>query len=180
MKCVVCCIAIVLIVHQSCAQDNCDGYQECPTWSIPHTSPTNKTICECANSLPDVVQCGKQPNQTLLQRAYCMTYDCEQNATYVGRCPFNTQPPYIAWIKLPPGISDINDFVCGALNRTGLLCSQCKDGLGVATLSSGRKCSECWNSFQGWALYVFLILLPPTIFFFLVALIICIFCMMSW
>ena len=68
------------------------------------------------------------------------------------------------------GISDINDFICGSLNRTGLLCSRCMDGLGVVTLSHDRGCSECWNSFQGWALYVFLILFPPTLFFFVVLL----------
>ena len=44
------------------------------------------------------------------------------------------------------------------------------DGLGVATLSHERYCSECWNSFRGWALYAFLILFPPTLFFFAVLL----------
>ena len=38
------------------------------------------------------------------------------------------------------------------------------DGLGVATLSYER------HSFRGWALYVFLILFPPTLFFFFVLL----------
>ena len=169
MKCVVYCIAIVLIAHQSYAQDKCDSHQECPTWFIPDTSSTNETICKCANSLPGVVQCGNQPNQTSLRRSFCMTYDCEHNSTYVGRCPFKRQNSSHVWIKLPASISDVNDFICGGLNRTGLLCSKCMDGLGVA-LSHDRDCLECWNSFRGWALYVFLTLFPPTLFFFVVLL----------
>ena len=170
MKCVVYCIAIVLIAHQSYAQDKCDSHQECPTWFIPDTSSTNETICKCANSLPGIVQCGNQPNQTSLQRSYCMTYDCEHNSTYVGRCPFKMQNSSHIWTKLPATISDVNDFMCGSLNRTGLMCSECMDGLGVPTLSRKRDCLECWNSFRGWALYVFLTLFPPTLFFFLVLL----------
>ena len=170
MRCVICCIAIVLLTHQSYAQDKCDGHQECPTWFIPDTSSSNTTICKCANSLPGVAQCGQQSNQSSLRRSYCMTYDCEHNSTYVGRCPFNKQSSSRIMTKLPASISDINDFICGGLNRTGLLCSRCMDGLGVVTLSHERYCLECWNSFRGWVLYVFLILFPPTLFFFAVLL----------
>ena len=88
---------------------------------------------------------------------------------YVGRCPFKRQNSSHVWTKLPASISDVNDFICGGLNRTGLLCSECMDDLGVA-LSHDRDCSECWNNFQGWALYVFLTLFPPTLFFFVVLL----------
>ena len=167
MKCVVC-IAIVLIVHQSCAQDNCDSHQECPTWFIPDTSSTNKTICKCANSLPRTVMCGKQSDQTSLRTGYCISYNCEHNSTYVGRCPFNIRYKGVV-STLPGNISDVNDFICGSLNRTGLLCDRCMDGLGVATLSH-EHCSKCWNSFRGWALYAFLISFPPTLFFFVVLL----------
>ena len=167
MKCVVW-IAIVFLVHQSCAQDNCDSHQECPTWFIPDTSSTNETICKCPNSLSGVVQCGEQSNQSSLWTIYCMTYNCEHNSTYVGRCPFNGHHSVL--VKLPASISDVNDFMCGSLNRTGLLCGRCMDGLGVATLSHERYCSKCWNSFGGWALYAFLTLFPPTLFFFAVLL----------
>ena len=129
MKCVVW-MAIVLIAHQSCAQDNCDSHQECPTWFIPDTSSTNETICKCSNSLSGVVQCGEQSNQNSLWTSYCMTYNCEHNSTYVGRCPFNTKRELLTLsTKLPTSISDVNDFTCGGLNRTGLLCGRCINGL---------------------------------------------------
>ena len=166
MKCAIW-IAVILIAHQSYAQDECDSHQECPTWFIPDTSSTNTTICKCANTLPGVVQCGKQSNQSSLRTSYCMTYNCEHNSTYVGRCPFDKHTEVT---KLPTRVSDVNDFICGGLNRTGLLCGRCMDGLGVTTLSHERYCLECWNSFRGWALYVFLILFPPTLFFFAVLL----------
>ena len=57
--------------------------------------------------------------------------------------------------------------MCGDLNRTGLLYGWCMDGLGVAASSHERYCLERWIRFRGWALYVFLILFPPTLFFFI-------------
>ena len=44
-----------------------------------------------ANSLPGVVQCGKESNQFSLWRDYCMTYNCELDSRYVGKCPFDRQ-----------------------------------------------------------------------------------------
>ena len=67
-----------------------------------------------------------------------MTYNCEYNSTYAGKCPFGDSPianDKQGYIQLPAEISEVDDFMCGKLNRTGLLCSLCRDGLGVATLS---------------------------------------------
>ena len=170
MKCVIC-IAF-LIVHLSLAQDECESHQKCPTWFIPYTT-SNESICKCGSSLSGAVHCRDQSNRTSMLFTYCMTYSCEQNSTYVGICPFdrhhgpNTTQAYV---ELPAKVSEINDFMCGRLNRTGLLCSRCSDGLGVVTLSHEHYCLDCWNSFGGWALYFFLILFPPTLFFFAIIL----------
>ena len=171
MKCVIC-IAF-LIVHLSLAQDECESHQMCPTWFIPNTT-SNESICKCGSSLSGAVHCGDQSNLTSLLYKYCMTYSCEHNSTYVGRCPFNSHHgpnTTQAYVELPAKVSEINDFMCGKFNRTGLLCSRCSDGLGVATLSYEPYCLECWNSLRGWALYFFLILFPPTLFFFAIILI---------
>ena len=104
-----------------------------------------------------------------------MTYNCEYNSTYMyaGKCPFGGSPianDKQGYIQLPGEISEVDDFMCGKLNRTGLLCSLCRDGLGVATLSHScvSYCTECWNSLRGWVLYIFLVLFPPTLFFFVI------------
>ena len=170
MKCVIC-IAF-LIVHLSLAQDECEIHQKCPTWFIPYTT-SNESICKCGSSLSGAVHCVDQSNRTSLRHMYCMTYSCEYNSTYVGKCLIDSHRESIfiqAYVELPAEVSEVNNFMCGKLNRTGLLCSRCSDGLGVAILSYEHYCLECWNSIQGWVLYFFLTLFPPTLFFFAIIL----------
>ena len=172
MKCVIYIIAINLVLlHQSYGQDGYESHQECPTWFIP-TSSKNGTVCKCGDSLSHVIQCREQLNQSYLIADYCMTHSWEYNSTYAGKCPFNAHPNKSndkqGYIKLPEEISEVNDFMCGKFNRTGLLCSLCRNGLGVVTLSPEAYCMECLNSLRGWVLYIFIILFPPTLFFFVI------------
>ena len=169
MKCAIYIIAINLVLlHQSYGQDGYDSHQECPTWFIP-TSSTNGTVCKCGDSLSNVIHCKEQLNQSYLLDVFCMTHSYDHNSTYAGDCPFNARPDKSVekqgYVTLPKEISEVNDFMCGKYNRTGLLCSLCRDGLGVATLSPEAYCMECWNSLQGWVLYICIILFPPTLFF---------------
>ena len=53
------------------------------------------------------------------------------------------------------------------LNRTGLFCSQCQQGLGPAVLSYKRQCVECFDERYGWLLYITATLIPTTILCFL-------------
>lgn len=41
-------------------------------------------------------------------------------------------------IKIPENLSELNDFMCGPLNRTGFLCKDCIDGFGVSYTSFTR------------------------------------------
>ena len=59
----------------------------------------------------------------------------------------------------------LNEFMCGWLNRTGLLCGKCQPGLGPVVLSNTPKCMRCLDNGLGWLLYVFLATFPSTIFF---------------
>ena len=173
MKCVIYITINLVLLHQSYGQDGCESHKECPTWFIP-TSSMNGTVCKCGDPLSQAIHCRDQLNQSYLMDTYCMTYDCEYNSTYAGKCPFNggrnKSDDKQGYIKLPEKMSEVNDFMCGKFNRTGLLCSMCRDGLGVATLSPEAYCVECLNSLRGWALYIFLILFPPTLFFLVVVL----------
>ena len=62
----------------------------------------------------------------------------------------------------------MSDFTCGAYNREGLLCSQCKPGYGPAVYAFSLVCVECSNGHHRWVLYFFLVLLPITVFFVIV------------
>ena len=93
-----------------------------------------------------------------------------QSMTIVGRCPFSYHHPdtQIVYVTLPNVTSELNSFMCSGLNRTGLLCSQCQQGLGPAVLSYKRQCVKCFDKQYGWLLYITATLIPTTILCFLV------------
>lgn len=66
-------------------------------------------------------------------------------------------------------ISTLTEEICGPLNRKGLLCSECYEGYGPAVYAFGNKCVKCHGSVNGrWALYLFVTLLPITVFYFII------------
>ena len=74
--------------------------------------------------------------------------------------------------ELPSDPDLLNDTMCGPYNRKGLLCGRCIDGYGPAVYSLGMKCADCSNISTGSAisLYLFLELIPVTLFFLCVVL----------
>ena len=61
----------------------------------------------------------------------------------------------------------INDVMCDEIDRTGFLCSKCKEGLGPAAFHYGVPCVECLGNTRDWLLYLALAFLPSTLFFLL-------------
>ena len=116
--------------------------------------------------------CKQDTNETMLLAGFCMTYDASQNITLVGGCPYNYHKVNAKgfYVRLPKDVSSLNSFVCGGLNRTGLLCGHCEEGLGTAVLSYKRNCMECLDSRYGWIVYVAAALLPLTLFYLIVIL----------
>ena len=146
----------------------------CPTWFLPVRSGSNSVSCECGSSLQGIVRCNHRTNSTQLLSTYCMTatYSNSNSATednhdqVVGQCPYNHYSDVtFHYVPLPPAVCQINDYTCGMLNRTGLLCAHCKDGLGPVVLSYQLQCLECLDSAYGWLLYIVLACFPTTIFF---------------
>ena len=96
-----------------------------------------------------------------------MDYNEEKDVVFVGECPFVNQKGDIDGVyeKPPQNVSELNQFLCGGLNRTEVLCSQCQEGLGTVIFSYSMQCLPCMNSGLGWTLYVFLATFPTTILF---------------
>ena len=140
--------------------------QECPTWFTPVKTANGTTRCECGDSMVGKVKCDQGSNQTLLLLAECMTYNEETSMTLVGPCPYNSHSTSeMQQVELPKNVSKLNAFMCGGLNRTGQLCSHCKEGLGIPVFSYTLHCVQCMDSRYGWLLYSFLALFPTTVFF---------------
>ncbi len=67
-----------------------------------------------------------------------MSFDEEDNITYVGSCPSNSLEITLEnnlETVVPHNVSHLNNAMCSAYNRTGLLCSRCEGDLGLAVLS---------------------------------------------
>ena len=77
-------------------------------------------------------------------------------------------------IALPQNISELNDYMCGPLNRKNYLCSDCKSGYGPAIIfepaSCANECYSCEDTWYNGLLYLTLnfIFLTPFCLFILV------------
>jgi hypothetical protein len=91
----------------------------------------------------------------------------------VGCCPYVPSTADLlvnVYTPVPPEVSDIDDFMCGSINRTGLLCSQCQEGLSLAAMSYQRVCVRCSDPSEGIVLFFVLAFVPTTLFFLVVML----------
>ena len=100
-----------------------------------------------------------------------MSYDNKSKVTVAGNCIYSPLGSFNNnyFIKQPISVTELDNFTCGWLKRTGLLCSHCRNqSHGVAVLSYRYECVECLGSIYGWPLYFTLVLVPVTIFFFVI------------
>ena len=140
------------------------GEQHCPTWFVPQSNHTDD--CKCGPQMV-AVKCDEHSNQSMVRLGSCLTYSYSTDVQVVGHCPYNSHKADFqkSYVTLPQNISLLNEFMCGALDRTGTLCSHCKEGLGIPVFSYTLHCLPCLESLSGWLLYIFLAVFPTTIFF---------------
>ena len=142
----------------------------CPPWFVPD----NMTRTGCSyNSYGRDVKCLSDSDSLFLQLGNCMTYNSATNTTEYGPCPYIahyniTYMDYGFYIQMPSNVSELNEFMCGPLNRRGPLCRYCIHGYGTALYSYTLECSKCWGHDYGWVLYYFLQLFPITVMYVLV------------
>ena len=65
-------------------------------------------------------------------------------------------------------VSELNDYMCGPMNRKGFLCEDCIDGFAVSFTSMGHKCSNCTDAWYGIPLYLLIELAPITVFYLII------------
>ena len=135
--------------------------EQCPTWFVPQVS-NGIVTCSCANPGLGWVVCDQSSNSSMLDVGSCMTYDDTTNTTVVGPCPFNYHRADVnqEYVRLPQDVTHLNEFMCGGLNRTGILCSHCQPGLGPVVFSYTLQCTKYLDSGYGWLLYIFLATFP--------------------
>ena len=146
---------------------------QCPLWFFFNTT-TEQCECYTNPSTTGIVQCDKQ--EALLRVGYCMTYE-EGEGIYVAPCFFFQGDTHSFrttddnnYIMLPKNISQLNDYMCGPMNRKGRVCSECIEGFGPSILSFGSICSNCTDVWYGIPLYLFLEFVPITVFYVVIVL----------
>ena len=148
---------------------NAVSNNDCPLWFVPG----NNGSCECGNDLGGIVKCNNESREVRLLEWFCMSQD--YSGLIVGACPFHYYSYVSTQIEnlhvhylLPKNISDLEEFMCGHLNRKGRMCGQCRDGFTASAYSYNMKCVNCSGGHYNWAKYVAVALLPPTAFFIVV------------
>ena len=123
----------------------------------------------CQPHFNSMLKCTNQG--VLLKLGHCATFQ-EGKGIFIARCLYFqleghnvTEPGYI---RLPDNISELNDYMCGPMNRKGLLCKDCIDGFGPSVTSLGYKCSNCTDAWYGIPLYLAVELVPITLFYLII------------
>lgn len=148
-----------------------DGGSDCPTWTIPTNSSSNKTQdCKCGDSIDGQVNCDPVTKNVSLLMGNCMTYNAQEGMAYLAACPFGLRDESEIYSPLPHNVSKLNDFTCSPYNREGMVCSECKAGYGPSVFTNNLECFKCSGLYHGWALYFFFELFPITVLFIIMSL----------
>ena len=146
----------------------------CPPWFNKNLS-TNR--CDCGSSLNGIVSCNATLKTYAVLDCYCITRDATGNHTIAGACLYNCgalQPRKLfdyVYHKLPNKVSDLEDAMCGSLNRGGPLCGRCKNVSYMPVVYSlDVSCIWCPDKSTGWWKFILVALVPVTVFFFVMLL----------
>ena len=168
-KCTWFCISIFLVVFVHSSSVSASNNTTCPTWFY-----YNNETCECGWQLGGIVHCNQQEMTAEIIDGVCATSTEQEGLYYVGLCPLghtknNTDRVFS---EMPSDPDLLNDTMCGPYNRKGLLCGRCIDGNGPAVYSFDMKCANCSkiSTESAISLYLFLELIPVTLFFICVVL----------
>lgn len=164
-------LTILVLSYLSCnlvsATNNFTQYNEsiavCSSW-YHFNSATNE--CQCYQH----IKCTEQG--AFIPIGHCMTYDESSKLLSYVLCHYLHDNSIIVddlkGIKLPSNISELNEYMCGPLNRKGSVCSECIDGFGPSLAPLGYECSNCTSAWHNLPFYILMELGPTTLFYVLI------------
>ena len=124
----------------------------------------------CSYQFRTVLTC--QQSEPLLIAGYCATYNNHTNLVSILECPYFQPNGYNytsqGSVLLAQSLNQLNDYMCGPLNRKGLVCSECADGFGPSVTSFGYRCVNCKNVLYGVPLFLLVKLSPITILYLII------------
>ena len=144
----------------------------CPPWYVYHHKDESRRQCHKADQLPSELKCTDSEGARV-EFGYCITYDKNKQTFEFGNCHYfqakqGNQITEQGYVVLPDNVSELNDYMCGLMNRKGPLCSECIDGFGLALTSTGFTCCNCTNAWYGIPLYLLVEFIPITVLYFVI------------
>ena len=145
--------------------------EECPPWfTLNNDKSSNFPQCVCSGARENAITCDQKGQMTFLSLGFCALFNTTINDTVVANCPYVFPKHLVAdgYICLPQNLSELNQFICGNLNRDigNPLCGKCINGTGPSIHSVGSQCVRC--SAVNIVYYLLLCYLPTTILFMII------------
>ena len=139
----------------------------------PLKQDTQHSLTLC--SKPAIYGCSQitcSKSGPLVDIPYCVTYSDNTKLLSLTKCPYFQPNRHNVTqrdkIILPRNLSQLNDYMCGPLNRKGLVCSECANGFGPSVTSFGYKCANCTDAWYRLPLFLFLEFIPITVFYLII------------
>ena len=119
---------------------------ECPTWQF-YNRKTN--ICECGNDIRGAVRCNQTLKSAQILDCFCITLN-KTNQTEVGKCFIGCEHSLLkkdlVFNQLPEDKHQLNNWLCGELNKNGAFCGKCKKGYSRVVYTYDLDCRNCTSS----------------------------------
>ena len=151
--------------HQSCSRFG----DACPNWFI--CNDTAAGMCQCGPGYHDNIRCDENKMISAVLNCFCVT--SSNNELHAGYCFYNCErhinnkPHYTVYHEISK-VVDLNEYMCGRFNRTGISCGQCKNGTSPFVLSYNMSCVECPEGHKNWWKFAVVGFVPLTIFCFFI------------
>ena len=168
------CLGSVSCINDPICRSPMSVYQNYSSQCLPWQS-TKPVSCPCKcrkEPLINEIKCLNREGVSL-EFGHCLTYQDDLEMYQFGKCPyFQSRMGHNitkqGYVQLPDNMSEVNDYMCGLMNRKGPLCSECIDGFGPTLTSTGFTCSNCTNAWYGVPLYLLVEFVPITVLYFVV------------
>lgn len=118
-----------------------------PGFKANHSKKLENTFCDCAHSYGGALICDPEASKAWLRNGNWMGKLKEGNGTYLSAvCPpgycYETQNSSLHF-HLPSNYEQLDELICGSMNRNGTLCGRCIEGFGPAVNSLTYECVNC-------------------------------------
>ena len=143
--------------HYNCSRSG----KSRPNWFICNDK-TGK--CQCGPGYYDNIRCDENKMVSAVMSCFCVTRS--NNELYSGYCFYNCEQ-HTNIHKISNKV-DLNKYMCGRFNRTGISCGECNNGTSPFVLSYNMSCVECSGGHKNWWKFALVGFVPLTNFYFLI------------